>query len=116
MYVAKRSEDGKASIQALQLAPGLQASLVASEPDLCNVVAFSIDEQGRAFVSETFRIHDGVFDTREYMRWKDDDLALRTVEERVRKYEKHIANDIHPLQPHRTVLRMLAFDVFKPVR
>jgi quinoprotein glucose dehydrogenase len=94
MYVAKRSEDGKASIQALQLAPGLQASLVASEPDLCNVVAFSIDEQGRAFVSETFRIHDGVFDTREYMRWKDDDLALRTVEERVRKYEKHIANDI----------------------
>ena len=110
MYVATRSDEAKQTLAALQLAPLLQASLVASEPDLCNVVAFSIDEQGRALVSETFRIHDGVFDTREYMQWKDDDLALRTVEERVRKYEKHIANDIAKYASYSERIKLLVDD------
>jgi quinoprotein glucose dehydrogenase len=107
MYVAPRSDEAKLSLVAMQLAPGLQASLVASEPDLCNVVAFAFDDKGRVFVSETFRIHDGVFDTREYMQWKDDDLSLRTVEERVRKYEKHIASDIPKYAGYTERVRLL---------
>ncbi len=94
MYVAQRSADGQQSLAAMQLGQGLQSSLVAAEPDLCNAVAFAIDDQGRIYVVETFRIHDGVFDTREYMQWKDDDLACLTVADRVRKYERHIKDDI----------------------
>jgi quinoprotein glucose dehydrogenase len=94
MYVAPASSEAKDQIATFTLAPGLQAQLVAAEPDLCNVVAFAVDEQGRIFVSETFRIHDGVFDTREYMQWKDDDLACLQVADRVAKYQKHISKDI----------------------
>ncbi|MCY2957821.1 MAG: HEAT repeat domain-containing protein [Planctomycetota bacterium] len=94
MYVAPRSDEAQQQIAAFQLAPGLACSLVAAEPDLCNVVAFAIDDHGRFFVAETFRINDGVFDTRDHMTWKDDDLACLTVADRLAKYQKHIAQDI----------------------
>lgn len=110
MYVAPRSDEGKQTLAAMQLAPGLQASLVASEPDLCNVVAFSFDDMGRVYVSETFRIHDGVFDTREYMQWKDEDLALRTVAERVRKYEKHIQAELPKYARYTERIKLLVDD------
>ncbi|MEQ1633641.1 MAG: hypothetical protein ABL997_14780, partial [Planctomycetota bacterium] len=82
MYVAPASDEAQQSLAAMQLAAGLQSSLVAAEPDLCNVVAFAIDDRGRIYAAETFRIHDGVFDTREYMQWKDEDLACLTVLDR----------------------------------
>lgn len=91
MYVAPASPEAAQAMQAFQLAPGLSVSLVAAEPDLCNVVAFALDERGNCYVSETFRIKDGVFDTRDYMQWKDEDLACRTVAHRLAKYERHIA-------------------------
>ena len=90
MYVAPRSADAQEAIAGFQLAETLVCDLVASEPDLANPVAFAIDGKGRVYVAETFRIKDGVFDNREYMQWKDDDLACRTVAERLAKYEKHI--------------------------
>src|SRR4029077_1192046 len=79
MYVAPPSDEAREQIKRFQLAPGLQCELVAAEPHLCNPVAFAIDDQGRFYVAETFRINDGVFDTRNYMQWKDDDLACLTV-------------------------------------
>ncbi|MGE3172594.1 MAG: PVC-type heme-binding CxxCH protein [Planctomycetota bacterium] len=94
MFTAPAGADRADGLRAMQLAPGLTASMVAAEPDLCNVVAFAIDGRGRIFVSETFRIHDGVFDTREHMQWRDEDLACRTVADRLEKYEKHLAKDI----------------------
>src|SRR5882672_6306535 len=75
MYVAPATDEAREQIKRFQLASGLQCELVAAEPHLCNAVAFSIDDQGRFYVAETFRINDGVFDTRNYMQWKDDDLA-----------------------------------------
>ncbi|MDR3637420.1 MAG: hypothetical protein P4L84_26690 [Isosphaeraceae bacterium] len=50
---------------------------------LANPVAFGFDENGRVFVVETFRRHDGVTDTRGHMGWLDDDMACRTVAGRV---------------------------------
>jgi hypothetical protein len=77
MYVAPRSADAQEAIAGFQLAETLVCDLVASEPDLANPVAFAIDGKGRVYVAETFRLKDGVFDNREYMQWKDDDLACR---------------------------------------
>lgn len=79
MYVAPRSAAAQEAIAGFQLAETLVCDLVASEPDLANPVAFAIDGKGRVYVAETFRIKDGVFDDRDYMQWKDDDLACRTV-------------------------------------
>lgn len=94
MYVAPASNEGQEQIRGFQLADKLVCDLVAAEPDLCNGVAFAIDGRGRFYVAETFRIKDGVFDTREYMQWKDDDLACLTVADRLAKYEKHIPKAI----------------------
>ena len=90
MYVAPKSDDGQKEIASFKLAEGLTADLIAAEPDICNGVAFSIDDQGRFYVCETFRIGDGVFDNRSYMQWKDADLACLTVADRVAKYDKYL--------------------------
>lgn len=107
MYEAPASDEAKAQVATFELAPGLVGDLVAAEPDLCNVVAFSIDGQGRVYVAETFRIQDGVFDTRSYMQWKDDDLACTTVADRMAKYQKHIAKDIPKYSAYSERVRML---------
>ena len=38
---------------------------------------------------ETYRHTDGVTDTRSHMYWLDDDLACRSVEDRLAMYKKH---------------------------
>jgi quinoprotein glucose dehydrogenase len=107
MYVAPASDEGGKQIATFKLAPGLQCSLAAAEPDLCNVVSFAFDDQGRCYVAETFRINDGVFDTRNYMQWKDDDLACLTVADRLAKYEKHIAKDLPKYAAYSERVRLL---------
>lgn len=94
LYVAPPSDEAREQMRTFALAPGLEVELVAAEPDLCNVVAFQVDDRGRIWVVETFRINDGVFDTRNYMQWKDEDLACLTVEDRLAMYRRHIAGEI----------------------
>lgn len=69
---------------------GLKVELFAAEPLLANPVAFCIDEQGRFYVAKTFRLGAGVTDTRRHMDWLDDDLACRTVADRVAMYRKFL--------------------------
>lgn len=107
MFVAKASQEGQEQIKGFQLAPRLVCDLVAAEPDLCNAVAFAIDGKGRCYVAETFRINDGVFDTRNYMQWKDDDLACLTVADRVAKYHKHIPDDLPKYGAYSERIRLL---------
>ena len=83
------SDEGELAISQFQLAEGFRADLFAAEPRLANPVAFHIDEQGRVFVAETYRLHHGVIDIREVMDWLDDDTACRVVGDRkvmVRKF------------------------------
>ncbi|MCA8964064.1 MAG: HEAT repeat domain-containing protein [Planctomycetes bacterium] len=107
LKIAAASNEGQEQIKSFELAPGLVCDLVAAEPDVCNIVAFSIDGKGRVYVAETFRINDGVFDTRSYMQWKDDDLACLTVADRIAKYEKYISKDIPKYAAFPERVRML---------
>ena len=74
--------------RALRVAPGFRVDLFAAEPLVANPVAFHFDERGRFYVVETFRHTDGVTDTRSHMDWLVDDLASRTVADRVAMYRK----------------------------
>lgn len=76
------------SLRSLRVAPGFKVDLFAAEPLLANPVAFHVDERGRFYVVETFRHTDGVTDTRSHMNWLVDDLATRTVADRVAMYRK----------------------------
>src|SRR5437867_3328803 len=80
--IAPASNEGLLAMKRMQVPAGLKLELVAAEPMLANPVSFSIDERGRFYVAETFRINAGVTDNRYHMYWLDDDLACRTVEDR----------------------------------
>src|SRR5437763_1012324 len=71
---------------------GLKVELWAAEPMLANPVALAFDEHGRCYVAETFRHSQGVPDIRGYMSWLDDDLASRTVADRLAMYKKHLGD------------------------
>ncbi|HUR54382.1 MAG TPA: PVC-type heme-binding CxxCH protein, partial [Gemmataceae bacterium] len=77
------------ALLAVQVDPKLKVTVWASEPQMMNPVAFCFDEKGRAYVAETTRFEKGVPDTRAHMKWLDEDLAARTVEDRLKMYAKH---------------------------
>src|SRR5262245_47212017 len=88
------SDAGLKAPKRIRPPKGLRVDLVAAEPLLANPVAFCIDEKGRFYVAETFRLHAGVTDNRNQMGrrpgWLDDDLAARTVADRLALYRKHL--------------------------
>lgn len=88
--VLPASSEATQAINKFRVPAGLQLDLFAAEPHLANPVAFCLDERGRAYVVETFRLHAGVTDIRGHMNWLDDDLACRTVDDRVALYRKYL--------------------------
>jgi quinoprotein glucose dehydrogenase len=84
--------DPESAIQLFQPPAGFKIDLFASEPQLLNPVAFSIDEQGRIYIAETFRYRKSVLDARAHMEMYADDLASRTVEDRVALIKKHFGD------------------------
>ncbi len=84
----KKTPAEEAAEQAILADKNLKVEVWAAEPLLMNPVCFSFDEKGRCFVVETHRLTDGVPDTRNHP-WLDDDLACRTVADRVAMYKKY---------------------------
>jgi len=85
-----RSASGEAELamKRFHLAEGLDVSLFAAEPLLANPVCLYVDAHGRVYVAETFRHSAGVTDIRNHMSWLDDDLASKTVADRVAMIHK----------------------------
>ncbi len=92
--VAPASDAAAQAIAGFQVPGGMQVELVAAEPALANGVCFCFDGQGRCYVAETFRQAHGVEDNREHMTWVDDDLAARTIEDRLAYYQKHLGEHL----------------------
>jgi quinoprotein glucose dehydrogenase len=91
--IAAASDRAKRAIRSFRVPGGLNVELFAAEPLLANPVAFCIDEKGVVYVAETFRLNAGVTDTRGHMNWLDDDLACRTVADRVAMYKKFLGKE-----------------------
>jgi quinoprotein glucose dehydrogenase len=91
--VKTASPEGRQAIARFKVPAGLKVELFAAEPLLANPVAFAVDERNRFYVAETFRHGRGVTDTRNHMNWLDDDLAARTVADRVAMYRKFLRPD-----------------------
>jgi len=88
--IVPASDEGRAALARFELAPGLKVELAAAEPLFANPVAFWPARDGRVYVAETFRHHQGVTDIRDHMDWLDDDLAATTVAERVAYFQKQL--------------------------
>jgi len=85
---ASTSRDVDDALAQVRVEGGLKAEAWASEPLLANPVSFAFDEQGKCYVAETTRFGKGVPDTRSFMYWLDDDLACRTVADRLAMYKR----------------------------
>jgi quinoprotein glucose dehydrogenase len=88
--IASASDQAQRALRSFRVPRGLAVELFAAEPLLANPVAFCVDPKGVAYVAETFRLNEGVTDTREHMDWLEADLACRTVADRVIMYQKYL--------------------------
>ena len=92
-------KDAANSLKTVKVEGGLKVDLWAHEPLLANPVAFSPDDRGRWFVSETYRqegrqdngkmLVGGVVDNRGHMGWLNDDIAARTTDDRLKMMRKY---------------------------
>ena len=92
--VAEKSNEGELAIHRFLLPGGMKAQLFAAEPMVANPVAFCFDDHGRIYVAETFRQSNGVEDNRSHMNWLLDDLAARTVSDRIAMFKKYLKDDV----------------------
>lgn len=105
--LAPESQEAERAAKSIRVAQDLKVDVFAAEPKLANPVAFGFDEAGRVYVVETFRLHKGVTDTREHMYWLDDDIACRTVEDRIALYRKHLGAKFAEYETEHDRLRLL---------
>ena len=88
------SAEGEQAIGHIRVPQGLRVELWAAEPMLANPVCMRVDNRDRVYLVETFRHTSNVLDIRGHMDWLTDDLACRTVADRVallrRKYGPNV--------------------------
>jgi len=90
------------AIKGFGTAEGLKVELFAAEPFVMHPVAICTDEKGRIYVAETHRIKDmtkppehrdrGALDMRSYLDFLDDDIACRSVEDRIKWYKTRLGD------------------------
>src|SRR3954471_5747738 len=86
------SAEAELAIKGFQVPSGMKVDLWAAEPMILNPVAFNFDEKGRAYVCETFRLGAGVDDIRGIMDWLDEELACRSVDDRLAEMKRHLGS------------------------
>lgn len=105
--VSDATNEAEIAIGRIKPAEGLQLSVFAKEPRLANPVAFCFDEQGRCYVTETFRHTTGVTDNREHMDWLDEDLASRTVADRVALYRRYMKEKFSSMEEEHERVKLI---------
>ncbi len=105
--IAGPSGEAAQVLKQLGLPAGMKAELWAAEPELANPVALSVDEKGRVFVAETHRLGSSVLDIRNYMFMLEDDLACRTVEDRIAMCKKHFGDKFADLEKEEDFIRLM---------
>jgi len=105
--IAEYSPEAVKAIDRFEVPEGMKTELFAAEPMLANPVCFYVDHQGRFYVAETFRHHQGVTDMREHTEWLLDDLASRTVEERLIAMKKNLGTDFPKYTIHHDRVRLI---------
>ncbi len=88
--IAAASDEGRLAMQGFQYPSNWDVQLFAAEPDVANPVALYVDLQGRVLVCESFRQEQGIEDNRNHPEWLREDLAARTVQDRIDYIRRHI--------------------------
>src|SRR5947208_909027 len=81
------------TMAAFRVPAGLKVELFAAEPMLASPVAISVDEKGRVFVAEEYRLGKGAAENRgnpkdNFSFWLDDELQLKNTDDRLAMYQR----------------------------
>lgn len=76
-------EEAEREARRTRLPIGWTQSVWAAEPDVIHPVSFDVTDDGRVFVAESLRAWRGVPDVRNLIPWPDEDIASRSVEDRL---------------------------------
>src|SRR5687767_8381166 len=104
--------EAERAIKRFKPANGLKMTVFAAEPQLQNPVAMYVDEKNRFWVVETFRFDagskgNGVYDIRHRYHQLDDDLASKTVEQRLEVIKKWNDGDLSGLSEYPDRLKLI---------
>lgn len=105
--IAEASKDAELALKGFVLPEKMNGTLWAAEPMLANPVAFTVTNDGRVIVCETFRQEVGVEDNRGHANWLENDLQLESVEERAAMFKKYMGDDLQKWAKEHDRLRML---------
>lgn len=83
------TDAARKQIATFKVPAGLKVELFAAEPMLASPVAIGLDEKNRVFVAEEYRFNRGTEENRSRAFLLDDDLRIRTPEDRLAMYRKH---------------------------
>lgn len=108
--VAEASDEPALVAATFKLKDGHAAAAFAAEPMLAHPVCFWIARDGKVYVAETFRHHAGVTDIRDHMDWLEDDLAARSVEDRVAMFKKHLGEAFPTFESEHERIKVLVDD------
>ncbi|QDU19951.1 PVC-type heme-binding CxxCH protein [Urbifossiella limnaea] len=80
-------------MKSFRVPAGLTVELFAAEPKLASPVAISVDEKGRVFVAEEYRLGKGAAENRgnpkdNFSFWLDDELQLQKLDDRLSMYRR----------------------------
>ena len=87
--IVPASDEPMRALQRMKVPDGFEVKVWAAEPMLAKPVAINFDERGRLFVAETHRYRSSVLDIREYRSLLEDELASRSIEDRLAIIRKH---------------------------
>jgi quinoprotein glucose dehydrogenase len=91
--IAAASDEGEKNLKRFQIPTGWKGELWAAEPLVAHGVAIDVADDGRVFVAESFRAWRGVPDIRGIMPWLDEDLACKSVEDRLAMMRRHLGEE-----------------------
>lgn len=80
--------DARRAMAAFRYPAGLKVELWAADPLLASPVAICLDERNRVFVAEEYRFNQGTEENRTRPFLLEDDLQIRTTDERLAMYRK----------------------------
>ena len=91
--VMPASDEAEAAVRGFQVPPGFRVELFAAEPHVANISSFDPAPDGSFYVVEVFRRRGGgVLDMRNLSAaWLEDDLASRSVADRVALVKRRLA-------------------------
>ena len=76
------------ALATFRVPAGMKVELFAAEPQLASPVAICLDERGRVFVAEEYRFNRGTEENRTRPFLLDDDLQIKTVDDRLAMFRK----------------------------